>query len=427
MANIADIPPPYNTVFSRASPDTEQLMVMHKGRACDVGEFFSMVDDIGNISTYGEVRDGFELWVNATLMSKNSGSTKTWSRWYENKSTKNLIQTIQHQKTRNRDSDTGYGLIDMSRIQLQTANEHMLCGTWVHIDVGTAFAKYLSPSFHAKWLSIAGKAISGNHAAVIDVLVETDRMAETQSVAYVTSQSIQNAPNYKRQITEDSDPCVAVTKRHRPTKGPTDVAFWITKKNGSNTAVEALALAEKAVVIAKQLAIMQNVEALAADTRAAETERKEAAKRETMRLAHEHAMVAQTLICRLDSRFYQIRAINEDMTDKARNGPCFYMVDCLNSTIMFGMTGNNMHIRYKKEKNRDVILGNVLVAVHATNKDEARAMEWTFKNLVNLYAPEIRMSKGREKIINSYEPFAKVMCKWNAWAKQQNCPTIKMP
>ena len=246
----------------------------------------------------------------------------------------------------------------------------------------------------------------------------------------------------EKRTKRDAEPVEnVVVKKTRHVLGPSDVCFWLGKRF-NKTADEAMALA-------KNNAILNNSEALASQVRAEEQERaasaraeeqervararaeeherKEAAKRETMKLAHEQSLVAQTLISRLDSRFYQIRDLNEDTTEKAGQGACFYMVDCLNSTIMFGMTSNSLKIRYRNEKNRDVVLGNVLVAVQAKDKEEARAMEWTFKNLVSIHAPEIRLSNGREKIINSYKPFAKVLLKWNAWAIQQKCPVVMMP
>lgn len=453
------------------APWTNAPVVVRDGTVCDVGEVFPLLDDAGNVFTYGEVRKGPRVWVNATLMAKNSGMGKTWHCWFKTTSARNVILAIcRSLSVSGQDSSTediprclashsdGLDgstedlprsfplvneslLVDSSKINFKGNRKEIIRGTWVHIDVGTAFAQHISPDFHAKWLSITGKVISGDHAAVASVLAETDRHAGTESLAVVETRP-------KREWIEDCDMDTKPPLREQAV-GLTvyDPEFWLNKGMDATQTVETL---DKLVTVyerkckveadvyerkcrvnmvayeRKSLADNITPHVLAIREETEQSKVIHAQRLVEMDKAHEHAREAQLLIKKLDARFYLTRQLNWTMTDQAVKTPCLYFVDFLDGTVMFGFTGSSIERRYRKEKSARVITSNVLLAVPARDREHASKMEVAFKSIAVTHCKGMRLS-GYEGLINNFDLFAVAIEKWNMVAIVEGWAQIIAP
>ncbi|KAI9549591.1 hypothetical protein GHT06_003777 [Daphnia sinensis] len=174
-AAVADSP----WAAKRPNDTMPARVVVRNGYALNVGEIFPMVDETGNVWTYGEVRDGKKLWVNATIIEKTLQTR--WIDYYKLVKTKELIAEMESKCA---DLHTR-SVVDRSRSHYQGNNPDRIRGTWIYIDLATAFVTHVDRSFEARWCAIKGRVYSGDHTAVADVLTETDRAAGTVSEAAV--------------------------------------------------------------------------------------------------------------------------------------------------------------------------------------------------------------------------------------------------
>ena len=92
---LCTAPPPYTEPIHLSDNMPPKRVVMRDGRVLNEGEIVPMYDDNNKVITYTEVRENGELWVNVTVLAKHSGTKKTWSGWYQNESTRELLEVIQ--------------------------------------------------------------------------------------------------------------------------------------------------------------------------------------------------------------------------------------------------------------------------------------------------------------------------------------------
>lgn len=172
---------------------------MRDGRVLKEGEIMPIRDTEGGVLTYGEVRKEGRLWINVSKLEHRVSSR--WADFYRLSSTRQLIEAIKGRlESRLGDSQGGSGhsngghktdflVLDTSRCQYQKADKEIYKGTWVLVDLASAFMEHVDKSFHAKWCGIMGRCYSGDHSAVADVLTETDAAAGTESVGSIQTRS----------------------------------------------------------------------------------------------------------------------------------------------------------------------------------------------------------------------------------------------
>lgn len=214
-----------------------------------------------------------------------------------------------------------------------------------------------------------------------------------------------------------------VAKRVRRQYAPTDVEFWCNKRFGNRRAEDILALAERAVGIATQAAIMNNPEALAARMRAEEVERTEAAKRETARLLYDQSVASQSLLHQIDVNFYLVKQLNTETTEIARCGPCVYF-SIYRNFIIYGQTGISFNRRYGDGKLDDAIIEGLMLALPARDADDARILEQSWSRTI----ANLAMRRGkRERFVGDWAPFVRAITQWNADHAGRPAVCIVMP
>lgn len=400
-------PPAYaDVVIAKAG-----TVVMREGRECKIGDILPIMDGQGNVFTYGEVREDSQLWVNATLMAKISGSAKTWSNFIKTDGAKELVRSIRLSKL-NKPSPSirkdSFCVIDSSKINFKGVDNHIYRGTWVHIDVGTAFAQHLSPCFHAKWLSITGKVIAGDHAAVADVLAETDKHAGTESMATVDIRP-------KRTIDAET----VIVKRVRYPKG---WAPYMAVTNGDPD--RALDLMEREIVLRSttpEVLVQDRILAIQRERTATEL-----ARQATLRLEYEQNKDYQAQFGGRDVRFVYLRDDNTDLTARGVAGACFYMYFQNQLRVKYGMTGKSFTQRYPGSQG--VAVDDMLFAVPAKNEAEADDMETAFAEIVrkrDKTYPNDRIRPDRKELLLAhYGILSQLLRTWNDEAGESGWPVL---
>lgn len=415
MASVAPIQAHAPPTYTEA-----QKVVRYNGREYGVGERFTVHDHRGGVLTHAEVREGCILWVNASVLEKGLGTANLetilkWTDWCRQNGTKLLIQTLEgsgpcgesrvgdHRPSSMCSGVSNSLVIDTTRRQYQGADKDTIRGTWARIDLATAYIQHVDKNFHANWCKIMGKVYSGDHSAIADVLVETDRVAGTESVGEIVT--------CPKRAADDA----AVTKRTRIKLGPTDFAYWVEKRG--RDPVEALALIREAVVALTEVAVLNNPEALAAQKRAEEAERtcraradeferNEAAKRDTIdkeieamnrSIESTRATVAairemQAELKGLDVRFVAWRQLNYNWSLQAAAGPCVYALH-IDGYIKIGHTGNSLFQRYKHDLWSHDMKELIILCMPHRNKKEAEQ----FERLVQAELKDIRCTVGNKR------------------------------
>lgn len=187
---------------------------------------------LNGINVLAREKDGF---INATLMCKAGG--KLFADWKSLESTKELLQELMFEMTRNGKLITTpdiqiYPLIDIKKDEISKEE-----GSWIHPDLAVCLAQWISPKFAiqvSKWireLAITGKVELGSEMTS-EQLIEAHRQ-------------IKHLTEEKRAIQKKHQSFLTKKERYKHKRGP--CFYIISNQENPDTRVFKVGIAEKSI------------------------------------------------------------------------------------------------------------------------------------------------------------------------------------